>query len=167
MKKVILVALVLAFGLTAKTNLAQKRGPSTPEERKRAVRVATLLENDPLNKNAAALRNELMLWIIEVPDITVYLCASVLGDTKLEGEYQPNIAAQLTLSETKFVIEHPDKAKDEYLMNLAGVGGALKAYENIKKVKPEVKMEQLEELLLKRKAGTLADHVKEVMKTCK
>ncbi|MEP6741405.1 MAG: hypothetical protein ABJB61_02820 [bacterium] len=166
-KKVVVIVMGLALGFTAKTNFAQKRGPSTSEERKRAVEIATLLENDPLNKNAKALSGELLRWIIEVPDITFAICTSVLGDAKLEGEYQPNIASQFTFSAAKFVIEHPKQANDEYLENLAGAKGALKAYKNIKKVNPKVRMEPLEQLLMKQKAGQLEDSVKDAMSKCK
>jgi hypothetical protein len=45
------------------------RGLSTPEERAKAIRVARGLERDPLGKDAAANRQWLLNWIIEVPDI--------------------------------------------------------------------------------------------------
>src|SRR5258706_9640080 len=63
------VVLVFALGFGASMNRAQNRGPSTPEERKRAVEIATLLENDPFNKDAKALSSELVLFLIQVPDI--------------------------------------------------------------------------------------------------
>ena len=167
-KAILLVTLALTFGLAAKATIAQGRGPSTPEERKRAVEIATLLENDPLNKNAKTLSSELLLWLIQVPDITVNLCSNVLGEySKIKGDYSPTIVTQLTFSEAKFIIEHPDQAKDDYQVNLAGVEGVLKTYENIKKAKPKVKIEGLEQLLVKQRAGQLADAVKDAMSGCK
>lgn len=122
-KKLLIFALVLASGFFAKTTVAQERGPSTPEERRRAVGIATLLENDPLNKDQKALSRELLLWLISVPDISVKMCTSVLGDySKIKGDYAPTITTQLTFSEAKFVIEHPDQAHDEYQV-LPGGGG--------------------------------------------
>ena len=167
-KVILLVVLALTLGLAVKATVAQGRGPSTPEERKRAVEIATLLENDPLNKNAKALSSELLVWLIQVPDISVNLCTNVLGDySKIKGDYSPTIVTQLTFSEAKFIIEHPEQAGDELQVNLAGVEGVLKTYENIKKAKPKVKLEPLEQLLVKQQAGQLADFVKDAMSGCK
>jgi hypothetical protein len=44
-KRILLVAVGFIFLFSMKI-VAQKRGPSTPEERKRAVGIATLLESD-------------------------------------------------------------------------------------------------------------------------
>jgi hypothetical protein len=166
-KKLLIVALVLASGFFAKPTVAQQRGPSTPEERKRAVEIATLLENDPLNKDQA-LSRELLFWLISVPDISVTMCTNVLGDySKIKGDYAPTITAQLTFSEAKFIIEHPDQASDDHQVYLAGVEGVLRTYQNIKKAKPKVKIEPLEQLLVKQQAGELAEFVKGAMSGCK
>jgi hypothetical protein len=107
---IVRVLLVLALVGGVNISRAQNRGPSTPEERKRAVEIATLLENDPFNKDAKALSSELLLFIIQVPDIHVHICTNVLGDyKKIKSEYSPTIATQLTFSQAKFVIEHKSK----------------------------------------------------------
>lgn len=94
-KKLLIIVIALALGLAVKTTFAQNRGPSTPEERKRAVEIATLLENDPLNKDAKSLSSELLIWLIEVPDIHVTICTNVLGDySKIKGDYSATITAQ-------------------------------------------------------------------------
>ena len=49
----------------------QKRGPSTPEERAKAVQIARALEGDPLQPGNKDMRTWFTLWLIEVPDITV------------------------------------------------------------------------------------------------
>ena len=132
------------------------------------MEIATLLENDPLNKNERALSQELLLWLISVPDINVKMCTNVLGDySKIKGDYAPTITTQLTFSEAKFVIEHPDQAHDDYQVYLAGVEGVLKTYQNIKKAKPKVKIEPLEQLLVKQQADQLAEFVKDTMSGCK
>lgn len=162
------IGLCVTLLATTPTIFGQKRGPSTPEERKRAVEIATLLENDPLNKDQKSLSRELLLWLIDVPDISVSLCTSVLGDyTKIKGDYAPTITTQLSFSEAKFIIEHPEQAHDEYQIYLAGVEGVLKTYQNIKKAKPKVKMEPLEALLAKQQSGELGDFVKSAMPGCK
>ena len=157
-----LIAACLALALCAGLGLAQeKRTPSTPEQRRKAVETATLLENDPLNKDAKKLREELLKFLIEAPDIQVTLCTDVLGElSKIKGEYAPIVTAQLTFSTAKFVIEHPEEAGDHERAFVAGVEGVLIAYQNIKKAKPKVEIKPLEELLAKQRAGELADSVK-------
>jgi hypothetical protein len=168
MKRLLAIAFGLIFAASFKITLAQNRGPSTPDERKRAVEIATLLENDPLNKDQKALSRELLIWLIEVPDIHVKICTNVFGDySKIKGDYAPTITTQITFSEAKFIIDHPEQANDEYQVYLAGVEGVLKTYVNIKKAKPKVKMETLELLLVKQQSGQLADFVKVAMSGCK
>jgi len=146
---------------------AQNRGPSTSEERKRAVEIATLLENDPFNKDAKTLTSELVFFLVQVPDIHVHLCSDVLGDyKKIKGEYSPIIVSQLTFSQGRFVIEHPEQADDRYLESLAGVEGVLRTYQNIKRAKPKVKIAGLEELLAKQQSGQLGEFVKTALTGC-
>ena len=163
-----LVALVILCAFSATTTWAQKRGPSTAEERKRAVEITNLLENDPLHKNADALRKELLVWLIEIPDISVTLCTSMLGDySKIKGDHAGTITTQLSFAETKFVIEHPELANDEYQVYLAGVEGVLRTYQNLKKAKPKIRFQPLEELLVKQQAGQLPEFIKSEMVACK
>ena len=167
MRRLLILAAVTAFALAtcaAPAFAQQKRGASTPEERKRAVEIATLLENDPLNKDAKALSRELLTFLIEVPDINVPLCTDVLGNySKIKGEFAPTITAQLTFSEAKFIIEHPDQAKDDYQIYLAGAEGVLRAYQAIKQAKPKTKIEPLEQLLAKQAGNQLGEFVKSAM----
>lgn len=162
------IALAIICGFSAISTIAQKRGPSTPEERKRAVEIATLLENDPLNKNAEALSRELLIWLIQIPDISVTICTGMLGDySQIKGHYKGTITTQLSFGETKFVIEHPEQANDEYQVYLAGVESVLRTYQNIKKAKPKVRIEPLEQLLVKQHAGALPEFIKTAMVGCK
>src|SRR5579864_2526138 len=57
----------------------QKRGPSTAEERARAVKVAHQLEEDPLGKDAKDNRQWVIQWIVDIPDITVNVCFDYFG----------------------------------------------------------------------------------------
>src|SRR5215212_3548972 len=106
-----LVAAAVALALcAAAAGARQNRGASTPEQRRRAVEIATLLENEPLHKDAKKLSQELLFFLIQAPDITVPVCADVLGDSsKIKGDYAPTITAQLTFSTAKFIIEHPEQ----------------------------------------------------------
>ena len=146
-----------------------RRGPSTPEERDTAVKAARLLEADPFHKDAKKIREWLTLWLIEVPDISVELCSDYLGPVAgSKKNYSSEIFGQTMFSSAAFIVGHPDQAKDKVAVNLAGVEGALKAYEAILKIKPKARWEFLDGLIAKREKGELKGYVQEVAQTkCK
>lgn len=147
---------------------AQKRGPSTPEERKQAVEMATFLETNPLAKEAKDYRAKLLFFLAEVPDISVKLCLRVIGDSKhFKGDYDAELTSQLMYSQAKFIIENPGKAEDDAAVYLAAVEGVLRTWQAIKAAKPKAKFPLLDELLAKQQAGTLAEHVQTGMQGCK
>ena len=168
MLKKTLLTVVLALMCCVSSVYAQKRGPSTPEERKKAVEMATFLETNPLAKEAKEMRGALLLFLTEVPDISVRLCTSVFGESKdFKGDYQAELMGQTAYSQAKFIIEHPDKAQDEAAVQLAGVEGVLRTWQAIKKAKPKAKFPLLDELLAKQQSLTLEEHVKENLQGCK
>jgi hypothetical protein len=168
-KKTSLLFIAVAFLCTVHSAQAQENGPSTPEQLKQAVEMTTFLETSPLAKEAKDYRAKLFAFIAAAPDITVKLCTKVLGEQKqLKGDYESELVTfQLMFSQAKFLIENPDKAQDDAAVYLAAVEGVLKTWEAIKTAKPKAKFPLLDELLQKRQAGTLADHVKSGMSGCK
>lgn len=170
LKKTSLIAFTLALlCCAASSSIAQnKRGPSTPEERKRAVEMTTFLETNPLAKEAKDYRAALLFFLADVPDITVKLCTNILGESKrIKGDYESELVGQLAFSQAKFIIENPDKAQDDGAVYLAGVEGALRTWQAIKTAKPKAKFPLMDELLQKQQAGTLAEYVQAGMKGCK
>lgn len=159
--------LVLTLALLCCSSSAQ-RGPSTPEERKRAVEMATFLETKPLAKEAKDYRATLLLFLIDVPDISIKLCSGILGESKqLKGDYDSELVTQLGFSQAKFIIENPDKAQDDAAVYLAGVEGVLRTWQSIKATKPKAKFPLLDELLQKQQGGSLAEHVRTRATGCK
>jgi hypothetical protein len=147
---------------------AQQRGPSTPEERARAVQTAKSLQADPLAPSIQGDREWLIKWLIEVPDISVKLCPTFLGDLgDSKSGYPGAIIATMLASEAAFVIEHPDKAKDAEHMCLAGVEGALHGYEAIHAKDPSFQLSHLDDLIRKRDEGKLVESVHATAKKCK
>jgi hypothetical protein len=71
MKKRLLHVMLLLIPAIA---FSADRGPSTPEERQRALRIVQQLEEQPLNINADD-REWMLKWLIQVPDISVEICA--------------------------------------------------------------------------------------------
>ncbi len=147
---------------------AQQRGPSTPEERARAVQTAKSLQADPLAPNLQEDREWLVKWLIEIPDISVKMCTTFLGDLgDSKSGYPGAVIATMLASEAAFVIEHPEKAKHVEAIYLAGVDGALHGYEAIHKKDMSYRLPHLDDLIQKRDQGKLTDYVHATAKKCK
>jgi len=147
---------------------AQQHGPSTPEERARAVQTAKSLQSDPLAPNVQQDREWLLKWLIEIPDISVKMCPTFLGDLgDSKSGYPGAIIATMLASEAAFVIEHPDKTKDVEAVYFAGVDGALHSYEAIRSKDASYRLSHLDDLIQKRDQGKLADYVHATAKKCK
>ncbi len=140
---------------------APKRGPSTADERQRFLQITRKMADAPLDPGLRADRDWALRWLIEIPDINVDVCNAPLGDfMNAHYKYTPQIIGQLTFSTGAFIIEHPDKAKDRDAQYVAGIEGALHAYQSILKIKPDATAKQLDDLLEKQKKGTLAAFVR-------
>jgi hypothetical protein len=164
----VVLLMLLMLGQSSLYAQQPQRGPSTAEERQTAVALTTSLETDPLGKKAKEYRNNLFAWLVQVPDITVKICTEMLGDLKkIKGDYSSELLMQMTFAQAKFIIEHPEQAKDDEKVYLAGVEGVLRTYAAIKQAKPKVKIAPFEELLAKQQAGQLGEHVKSAMSKCK
>ena len=159
------IRIFLAVFLTIGTVSAQERGPSTPEERATAVKLARLLETDPLGPQAKDARHWLTVWLVEVPDITVSVC-DFLDAPRSAEKYSAEINMQTLYSGAAFIIEHPESAKDQPAVYRAGVEGALKAYEAIRQQKPKYVWPLLDELRQKRDSGALQDFVAAAVRKC-
>jgi hypothetical protein len=161
------MAAVLIGFLTPRSGGAQTRGPSTPEERARAVKVAHELEEDPLAKDAKEHREWMIQWIVEIPDITVNVCFDYFGPFPDPPKgHSMEITRQMILSSAAFMVEHPDKAKDEQAVALAGLLGALKAYQAILKQDPASHWAHMDKLIQMREQRKLDDYVAETRKQC-
>jgi hypothetical protein len=146
---------------------AQQRGPSTPEERARAVQTAKSIQADPLAPNLQGDREWLVKWLIEIPDISVKMCTTFLGDLEdSKSGYPGAVIATMLASEAAFVIEHPEKAKDIEAVYVAGVDGALHGYESIHKKDVSYRLPHLDDLIQKRDQGKLTDYVHSTAKKC-
>ena len=168
-KALFVVVSALVLGLASQVCLAQKRGPSTPEERAQAVRLTRALETDPFNKEAKNARAWLITWLTDVPDISVTISPCYLGPLfeKKDKNYGSELFFQSTFAMAVFMIEHPDQAKDEVAVNKAGVEGALRMYEAVLKEKPKAKWPFLDDLIARREQGKLEDYVREAAAKCK
>jgi len=159
-KKLKFFICIMIFMMSFSFAIAQKRGPSTPEERSRALGIAKSLQADPIAPNLTKEREWLIMWLIEVPDISIKLCTDMLGDLgKDKKGYSGALIATEMASQAAFVIEQPDKAKDEESVYFAGINGALLGYESIRKTDTSFHIVHLDELIQLRDSGKLADYV--------
>ena len=162
----ILFLFITAIG--QKSAFSQKRGPSTVEERTKAVQFARDLEVDPLGPNAKEERSWITVWLIQIPDITVKFCTDLLGPRpNPESSYWSGISTQMLYSGAAFMIENPKKKNDQQAVFLAGVDGALKSYEAILKTDPQARWPFVDALIEKRDQGKLGEYIKQAMTKCK
>src|SRR5882724_10097048 len=110
-----------------------------------------------LSPQAASLQGDrewLVKWLIEVPDISVKMCTTFLGDLGDTKSGNPGaIIAAMLASEAAFVIEHPEKAKDVDAVYFAGVDCALHSYEAIHSKDASYRLPHLDDLIQKRDQG--------------
>ena len=157
---------LLAFG-PARAQQPPKRGPSTSEERARAVKVAHELEEDPLAKEASENRKWVIQWIVDIPDITVTECDDYFGKIpKIPRGHMREIVSQMVISSAAFMIEHPDKAKDDQAVATAGLLGALKAYQSILREEPDARWPYVDKVVQMRDQGKLDDYVSDTRRKC-
>lgn len=160
----VIIALLVTTTLAA---AAADRGPSTPEERQRFLAITEKMQNAPFDKTLRSEREWALRWLIEVPDVQAKLCGAVLGDfLKSKYKYSPEITAQVTFSEAAFSIKNPDRASDDAAQYLAGIEGALNAYNAILKAQPNAKSKPLDDLLQKQKQGQLKPYVQQASQEC-
>lgn len=165
MKQIVMVAVLVAGLAFAAQPEAADRGPSTPEERAKAVELVQSLESDPFGANAQAARRWLTEWSIAVPDISVNWCPGLMeAAIGKKYPYSGEIGLHPLFAATRFAIEHPDKATDINAMYTAAIEGALRVYEVVLKTKPDARLADLDELLEKRNAGELAAYVAKLAK---
>ena len=144
-----------------------QRGPSTAEERTRAVKVAHELESDPLAKDAKDNRDWVYKWIEDIPDITVNVCYDFFGTLpKPPRGHALEIVNQMAISSAAFIIEHPNKSKDEQAIATAGLLGALRAYQAVLKQDPESRWPYLDKVVQMRDQGKLDDYVSDTRRKC-
>src|SRR5665213_3022057 len=168
--RAIAIATILLGLFVVQVGRAQQRmqrGPSTSEERARAVKIAHGLEDDPLAKDAKDNRDWVIQWIVDIPDITVTVCDDYFGPlSKPMHAHARDIVNQMVISSAAFLIEHPDKAKDEQAVATAGLLGALKAYQSVLKQEPDARWPYVDKIILMRDQGKLDDFVSDTRRKC-
>ena len=166
MRRVVGILICLVLVVSA---FADKRGPSTTAERKRAMDVIQKLEADPMNPELAKDREWINEWVFAAPDVHVVLCTAIIKPLLDESNTDPRKALMLQnmLAMAAFEMKSPDKAKDAVQMQLAGAEGMLRAYGNVTRRMPMYKSEFMELLRVKQETGRLESYVREGTAECR
>jgi hypothetical protein len=169
MRRFVSVSIVSALMMmSAFAASADKRGPSTPEERRRALVVIHELESHPMSAKLAKDREWVFQWLQDVPDVKVGICTGLIGPLLEEknSDARNAITLQHLLSSAAFQMENPQE-KDGVVIYTAASEGMLRAYENVLKQEPEYKSPFLEDLRAKKTSGRLESYVKSGLDQCK
>jgi len=160
----VLILLALSLGVGAQE---QKRGPSTPEERERAVRIAQALEERPTDLSLRDDYKWLLRWVTEVPDLTVSICTANMP-WKDKYKQSGDLAAVGLAATVAFVIQHPDEGKDPATAGLAAMESMLRAYQKIVEQDPKAHSKEMDEAVEIQRQGKLAEYIRSRWtKTCK
>lgn len=109
------------------------------------------LEQEPLHGNAADIRN---LLVAHFKKVDYVICGDVLGPLAERKALVP-IMWQIVIASGDWVEEHPERAGDIDAYTLAGLESGVRAYENLRTVKPGARHELMDELAARYDSDTL------------
>lgn len=139
------------------------RGPSTSEERANVLKLAKALEQNLTTGIAESDRLWFMKLIKEIPDITLDLGpVSAWSGEAVKKDHAPGALLQFMLSAVAFQIENPTKAKDAEAVDLGGLEGVLRSYENLVKNYPSAQTDKMDTALKLRAKRELPEFVKQL-----
>ena len=155
---VLLSITILAASIPAESKM---RGPSTPQERARALDYIESLEQNPLAKDSFEKRQWLTEWIVQVPDFTVKLCCKALDSLDTVNDtYSNQLRMQAIYSQAAYILQHPSTTSDAE-KEAAGLAGALRAYQAIQRFDPSAQYPVLDELVSLEQQGKLVQYVEQ------
>jgi hypothetical protein len=168
-RKLLAVLIVLTVAVSV-PSVAKTRGPSTEEERARALEYAQSLEQHPLAKDSLEKRMWLTEWLVQVPDLTVNVWSKELKALesldKVNDTYSNQLRMQMVYSQAAFQLQHPEE-KNTARIHAAGLAGTLRAYRAIQQFDPAARYPQLDNLMSLEKKGKLEKYVAKQQKCSK
>ena len=158
------VSIALATGLAMPA--WAERGPSTPDERARVVKLAEAANRDPIGVMTSSDGRWFMKWSDEIPD---YMFGPDKGAFWMDngvakGDLRRVMRFHHMLSTAAYQVQHeirdPEKeAAGLEAKTIAGIEGLLHAYESLKDKRPENRSEALDKAIVLREEGKLAAFV--------
>ena len=159
--------LAWSFASAAPGATGEPRGPSTAEERARALSLVDLIETRPTSPEAKEARSWLMLWLAAIPDMTISVCLDPLGDAADRKSLPADLAIHPVVAQAAFMIRHPEAKPKDTEVYVAGVLGALRTYEAMRAAGGVAELAAFEKLAKERAAGTLERGVEARSRRCK
>jgi len=149
----------VALAILCPQGSAKMRGPSTPEERARALDYIQSLEANPIGRDTLEKRMWLTEWIVEVPDVLVHINYKELDSLdQVNNTYSNQLRMQAVYSQAAYVLQHPD-VKDVLTLKAAGISGTLRAYKAIQQFDPTAKYPLLDNLMSLERTGKLQKYL--------
>src|SRR4051794_2784643 len=162
-----LIASAFLLVLVSLSAQEQKRGPSTPEERARAVQIAQALEARPTDVSLRDDYKWLLRWAAEEPDLAFWICpANMPWNDKYQ--HSSDLAAVGMSATVAFVIQHPDDGKDAATAGVAALESILRAYQKIVEQEPQAHSKEMDDVIEIQRQGRLEEYVRRRWaETCK
>jgi hypothetical protein len=170
MVRKLVAALIVLIVVVALPSGAKTRGPSTAEERARALEYAQSLEQNPLAKDSLEKRMWLTEWLVQVPDLTVNVCCKELKALesldRVNNTYSNQLRMQVLYSQAAFQLQHPGE-RNTAAIQAAGLAGTLRAYRAIQQFEPSAEYPLLDNLMSLERKGKLEKYVERQRKCSK
>jgi len=159
MARTLIFSAFLFVSLVSLSAQEQIRGPSTPEERARAVRIAQALEARPTDVSLRDDYKWLLRWAAEEPDLAFSICpANMPWNDKYE--HSSDLAAVGMTATVAFVIQHPDEGKDAATAGVAAMESMLRAYQKIVEQEPQAHSKEMDDVIEIQSQGKLEEYVR-------
>jgi hypothetical protein len=147
----VMLCAVATFPLRAASWLDRLPPPDQFLSRRNTHQAVLALEREPLHKNADFIRPFL---IGHFKKVDYSICGDVLGPVAGVKALDP-VMWQIIIASGDWVEEHPEHPRDISAYTLAGLESGVRAYKNLRAVKPAVKHKLMDELLARYENGTL------------
>lgn len=166
-KAFLLGLVVVSAALFLADRASGSRGPSTAEERAKALAFVDLLETAPSAPEAKDERVWLIAWLTVIQDITVTVCMDALGLAEEREGLPVELIVHPAFAQAAFLIRNPDAKEGSVSTYVAGVEGTIRVYDAMRAAGTVERLPALEELKVKQAAGELEKVVKKRIKKCK
>jgi hypothetical protein len=129
--------------------------PLTPDrllsDRRNIHEAVLAVEREPLHKNADLIGAFLLGHFKKVNYI---ICGDIIGPLTEAKALEP-VMFQIIIASGDWVEEHPERARDISVYTLAGLESGVRAYKNLRAVKPGVRHKLMDDLLGRYENNTL------------
>jgi hypothetical protein len=137
------------------------RGPFTSEDRKEVIELIHAWQANPLGPQAKDQFAKVLKFLADVPEMTVHVCMILDKLPKGDKKDGNTIFGCAFMGQAAFEIGNVEKRADLLGEYEAGTESALHVYELLLKANPKDRESDLDDLILRRENGRLADFVKE------